>query len=198
MSSIDSHTLKSSKDEFDSMENTVDISLKKRKKRSMDSLEKSPKIRKISDNHNIFTNKDNKTFQEIETKVKVFNDKESSQKTFNNSLLSNTELTLKNKCASLSDDSGNIENISNSQATDTLEGLDDLFEEEWSYKKDTVEDLDDLFKDEWCYENENTIDFSTPKRCIIIDIISETNNTTLSVKSNCNEISAIVKCFGVW
>ncbi|XP_011497462.1 PREDICTED: DNA replication ATP-dependent helicase/nuclease DNA2 [Ceratosolen solmsi marchali] len=164
----------------------------------MNCIEKPSKIRKLSNSNISFANVENKNDQEVETKIRESLVKESSQKTSSVSSSSNIELNRKNKCISISDDSGNTDNILNSQATDTLEGLDDLFEEDWSYKRDTLDDLDDLFQDEWCYENESTIDFSTPKRCIIIDIISDTSSTTLSVKNTNDETLAIVKCFGVW
>ncbi|OXU27176.1 hypothetical protein TSAR_005441 [Trichomalopsis sarcophagae] len=143
----------------------------KGKKRTADPLAKKlTKIRKTFDNNITIANEES---EEIDTETSGYSsEKPSPKKILQISSSSNVELTTKTKSTSSNDIIvDNKENISETQGT--LDGLDDLFEEEWTYtkkEKESVEMLDDFFEDDWSYEKENTIDFSKAKRCIIIDI----------------------------
>ena len=158
---------------------------------------KLSKIRKTFDSNVSFANENDESSQETQTSTS--SEKTSSKKILQDSLSSNIELTIENKSviATVDSHSNNKENLLDTQGTDTLEGLDDLFDEEWSYKKDTQDDLEDLFNDEWDYDKEATIDFSSPTRCTIIDVIWNKSDITLTVKDS-NDIHATVKCFGIW
>lgn len=177
-----------------------DDSVKKRKKRRSDPLErKVAKIRKTFDSNISYANEENESEETTETtapKTVSSPEKTTPKKILqDNSLSSNIELTIKDKSQATSNGGKNAEE---SQGTDTLEGLDDLFSEEWSYKKDTLDELDDLFQDDWSYDQKPTIDFSTPKRCMIIDIVWDKCEMTLTVRDVSKEETATVKCLGIW
>ncbi|XP_058791831.1 DNA replication ATP-dependent helicase/nuclease DNA2-like [Phymastichus coffea] len=194
MASVCTDSASSDEDEeSDESQIAQDRSLRKRKRISSDPMtRKIRKIRKNFDGNITFVDEENKEFLEAEK----FPEKLPSEKVLQNSLSSNIELTIKNKSAT-DNSSKDKESNSETQGTDTLEGLDDLFDEEWTYKKDTLEELNGFFEEEFSYK-ETVVDFTIPKRCIIIDIIWEKTDITLTVKEEYNEASTIVKCFGIW
>lgn len=178
-------------------EDTESDSLDKGKKRTADPLAKKlTKIRKTFDNNITIANEES---EEIETQTSGYSsEKPSPKKILQVSSSSNVDLTTKSKFTSDNDIVDNKENVSETQ--DTLDGLDDLFEEEWTYskkEKESVEIFDDFFEDDWSYEKKSTIDLNEAKRCIIIDIVWERTEITLTVK-DVHEVAATVKCSGTW
>lgn len=182
-------------DETDQLLIAQDGSLKKRKKPSSDPMNrKIKKIRKNFEGNITFVDEENGNSQESEEQIS--SEKLPSGKVLKDSLSSNIDLTAKNKSVIESDSNKDKENVCESE--ETLEGLDDFFSEEWSYQKDTVEEFDGFFEEDFSYDEKPIADLNTPKRCIIIDIIWEKTESTLTVREESNEASAIVKCSGIW
>ena len=63
---------------------------------------------------------------------------------------------------------------------------------------DTFDGLDDFFDDDWSYESFKEIDLSQPKRCTIIDIVWEKMYMTLTVKDYIQGSTGVVKCHSLW
>lgn len=188
---ISSNVTDSSEDDEDEESNQLEISndgsLKKRKKGFSDAMDrKCLKIRKTFDsNVTIADEEDDNLENETQTNISL----QSCQQKIESGLTSHVNNKIKIE--------GDIKNDKESLNTkETFEGLDDFFEEEWSFKEETSQEFDGLFEEDWTFEKQ--IDFSSPKRCIIVDIIWEKTVMTLTVKDFLNDVSATVQCSGIW
>lgn len=177
-------------EECDQMEISNDGSLKKRKKNFSDVMDKKYlKIRKTFDSNITIVDEDDNPETKSESNTLL----QSSQKKTENCNSSNIKSNISNTTETTSVNS-NDKKILDYQ--ENLEGFDDLFEEEWSFKNETTQEFDGLFEEDWTYDKQ--IDFTNPKRCMIIDIVWEKTFMILTVKDNSNDLLTTVQCSGIW
>ncbi|XP_014211220.1 DNA replication ATP-dependent helicase/nuclease DNA2 [Copidosoma floridanum] len=188
-------------EESENYEITEDGSLKKRKQFKDPLSKKLAKIRKTFDsNITVVENEEDEFALKTENQnVVPSENKESPEKVLKEipSIEANGDVKSNTVCGT---NKKNDEEKVDSQLPESIESLDDLFDEDWSFNhkgnKKTANELDDFFVNDWSYET--TIDLSEPKRCLIIDIVWEKMDFTMTVKDPKTEATEVVKCFGIW
>lgn len=156
------------------------------------------KIRKTFDNNIKVLNEPNEFDRIVESNLSKVTTGKQILKEDNSAVNSNKNEVKKSKTSEVIDKENCFkEEEEDMQVSESLQGLDDMFDDEWVHdKKETCNEMDELFKNDWF--DDMDVDLNEPKRCIIIDIIWDKVEFTLTIKDPDNGNTAIVKCIGIW